>query len=138
MRSTTLEAFKRTPKQRKRLVVLGATGAGKSTLLNILAGHKYAADVSDATKDFHFEWILKPDHNTDAAAPDAAAPSHSNAPLFETAASAASVTKKTALANLSFLGDPARPFTAVDTPGHDDSEAADIDSPAARERLGGC
>ena len=29
-----------------------------------------------------------------------------------------------------------KPFTAIDTPGHDDPDGADIDSPEAREALG--
>ena len=48
-----------------------------------------------------------------------------------------SCTKKTSYANLSWFGDRGKPFTAIDTPGHDDPDGADIDSPEARERRWG-
>mmetsp|Transcript_9812 Transcript_9812/g.32200 ORF Transcript_9812/g.32200 Transcript_9812/m.32200 type:complete len:458 (-) Transcript_9812:399-1772(-) len=57
-------------------------------------------------------------------------------PLFSTEAGSESCTKKTSYANLSWFGDRGKPFTAIDTPGHDDPDGADIDSPEAREALG--
>lgn len=56
-------------------------------------------------------------------------------PLFKTAAGGDSVTKKSAFANLNWFGDAAKPFTAIDTPGHDDPDGADIDSPEVRHKF---
>jgi len=55
--------------------------------------------------------------------------------LFHTESSPCSVTKKTSFANMRWLGDDARPFVAVDTPGQDDTHGASLDSQACRDHL---
>lgn len=117
----TLEDFSRTDTSRKRLVVIGLTGSGKSTLLNVMAGWRF---VQSKETDYEFIWKKKGEGD-DAASP-----------LFDSAASSESVTKVAAFANVDFRGDPDRPLTVVDTPGHDDSAAADIDTQEARDALG--
>lgn len=108
---TTLEDFKRMKPDMKRIIVIGATGAGKSTLLNTLGGWKLQMNKEDAS----LAW----NHPT----------------LFEASFECDSVTKKTAFANLNWLGDEKRKFIVVDTPGIDDSDSADIDDKQSREHL---
>jgi len=158
---STLEDFGRADPSLKRLLVIGCTGAGKSTLLNLMAGWTYVGDV-DAS-DFDFTWVARPEAEESAPAsaeapepPPAAAdddladacdvPAAAGAeptasaspsePLFKTAAGGDSVTKRSAFANLCWFGDSSKVFTAIDTPGHDDPNGADIDSPEAREAIG--
>ena len=116
---TTAEDFERADPAVKRVVLLGCTGAGKSTIGNIIAGWKYVQCAGE-DDEYAFEWR----HPTEGA------------PLFESRADGHSVTSKTAFANVSWLGDAARPAIVVDTPGHDDTAAADLDSAASREKLG--
>jgi len=115
----TLEDFQRCDPDRKRIVLIGCTGAGKSTIANISAGWKLVGKMAE-DGDFDFSW------------------KHSSGedPLFEARASGESVTKKTTFANINWLGDEARPIILCDTPGHDDTATAEIDSAEAREKLG--
>jgi len=126
---TTLEDFTRAPSL-FRLVVIGCTGAGKSTLLNVLAGYSFAQSPPEYT----FKW--KKDGKevpTRAGADGSIVPGV----LFETNDTTDSVTKQTAFANISFRGDADRKVVVVDTPGHDDPAATDLDvSSEARETLG--
>jgi len=115
----TLEDFQRAESERKRVVLIGCTGAGKSTIGNIAAGWRLVGKM-DADGDFEFSWM----HDKDAP------------PLFEARASGESVTNKTSFANINWLGDESRPVILCDTPGHDDTAAAEIDTPEAREKLG--
>lgn len=140
---TTLEDFGRTDPDLKRMVVIGCTGAGKSTLLNIMGGWTFV----QRPPDYEFAWERELPAKAAEAATSAAtaetateqspsAPREPSEPLFESGAGGDSVTKRTSFANLSWFGDEAMPFIAVDTPGHDDPAGADIDSPEAREALG--
>ena len=94
----------------RRVVVIGSTGAGKSTLLNKLCGYKCAPDANE-----QFAWDREP--------------------LFASSDSVESVTKCAAWAKAHWFGDEERPFVVVDTPGHDDPEAAEVDKAEAREVL---
>uniref|UniRef100_A0A7S3U2M3 G domain-containing protein n=1 Tax=Strombidinopsis acuminata TaxID=141414 RepID=A0A7S3U2M3_9SPIT len=95
------------------------------------------ADAPNATADDDLADACDDTSPTTSAetAPDAPA-ARTAEPLFKTASGGDSVTKKSAYANLCWFGDESKPFTAIDTPGHDDPDGADIDSPEAREALG--
>eukprot|EP00928_Gymnodinium_smaydae_P090118 TRINITY_DN73967_c0_g1_i1.p1 TRINITY_DN73967_c0_g1~~TRINITY_DN73967_c0_g1_i1.p1 ORF type:complete len:441 (+),score=99.65 TRINITY_DN73967_c0_g1_i1:37-1359(+) len=112
---TTLEDFRRADPSLRRIVVLGCTGAGKSTLMNVLGGWK----LQQGPPDYDFRWEAK----------------NGRAPLFSADIGAESVTQKVQFANLEWFGDEHRPFTAVDTPGHDDSEATDLENPDTLAKL---
>lgn len=116
---TTLEDFERAPTS-YRMVVIGCIGSGKSTLLNVLSGHKFVQCIQSGNYDF--VWKGK-DGTTDPEL------------LFETRASTDAVTKKTAFANIDFLGDENRPLLVVDTPGHDDPSGADLSTQEARDAV---
>eukprot|EP00928_Gymnodinium_smaydae_P016894 TRINITY_DN16409_c0_g1_i1.p2 TRINITY_DN16409_c0_g1~~TRINITY_DN16409_c0_g1_i1.p2 ORF type:complete len:470 (-),score=110.40 TRINITY_DN16409_c0_g1_i1:149-1510(-) len=111
----TLEDFRRADPSLRRIVVLGCTGAGKSSLMNVMGGWH----LEQGPPDYEFAWR----------------PKGGRPPLFNADIGAESVTQKVQLAHLEWLGDDRRPFTAVDTPGHDDSAAAELDSPEARAKL---
>lgn len=113
---TTLEDFSRAEPSSRRLVVVGLTGAGKSTLLNVMSGWRF---IQSKETDYQFVWKEK----------------DGKPPLFASAASSESVTKVAAFANVHFRGDEERPCIVVDTPGHDDSNAADIETQASRDAL---
>ena len=139
---TTLEDFSRTDAQKKRLIVIGCTGSGKSTLLNVVGGWRY---VQSKETDYQFIWQKKAKRKAAAKKPsggggdgdDEGEPEEELLdPLFESAASSDSVTKKTAFANVEFRGDPERELIIVDTPGHDDPAGNELDSKEAREALG--
>jgi hypothetical protein len=106
----TLEDFGRIEPELRRLVVIGCTGAGKSTLLNKVCGYRCAPD-----DDEQFAW--------------------DRPPLFASSDSVESVTKCTSWAKGEWFGDEAKPFVVVDTPGHDDPEAAEVDRDEARALL---
>ena len=109
-----MEDFGRIP-EKKRMVIIGCTGAGKSSLLNVLAGCKMVQFEDD--EEAEVQWVGKPK-------------------LFEAKASVNACTRKAAFANVGFLGNPARKFVAVDTPGQDDTEGIDITDPKVQEMLG--
>jgi len=116
---TALEDFQRSDPELKRIVFIGCTGAGKSTMGNIAAGWRLVGKMDD-DGDFDFSWKHE----------------EGKEPLFPEGASGESTTKKTAFANIHWLGKSARPCILVDTPGHDDTETADIESEEAREKIG--
>jgi len=118
---STLEDFTRADPEKKRLVVIGCTGSGKSTLLNVMGGWRF---VQSKDTDYQFVWQKKGEGEENTSA------------IFESAASSDSVTKKASFANLDFRGDSSRQLIVVDTPGHDDSAAGEIDSKEARDVLG--
>jgi GTP-binding protein EngB required for normal cell division len=116
---TTNEEFSRAPPELKNLVVIGCTGAGKSTLLNRLAGLKK-------------EWVEPKNEDDDWEL------EYKQEPLFKSEAATEGVTEFTAFANVNYFGDESRPFTIVDTPGHNDPEGINIDDEnrgAARQKL---
>ena len=125
---STLEDFTRADRDRKRLVVIGCTGSGKSTLLNVIGGWRY---VQSKETDYEFLWQKKHKKLSDADGDSVALD-----PLFESAASSDSVTKRSAFANVDYRGDPQRELIVVDTPGHDDPAGNEIDSQEARDVLG--
>ena len=112
----TLEDFQRCPLEPPRLVVIGCTGAGKSTLLNVLDGNLFlqSGGASDA-KGYQWRWREEP--------------------VFYASHGCRAVTKITSYANLFFMGDPGRPFVAIDTPGHDDTEGERLESKESRDTL---
>ena len=118
---STYEDFTRADPGRKRLVVIGCTGSGKSTLLNVLSGWRF---VQSKETDYEFKWQTKGEGEGAAH------------PIFESAISNDSVTKKTVFANVHFRGDSERELIVVDTPGHDDPVGCELDSKEAREALG--
>lgn len=113
---STLEDFRRAHPDFRRVVVIGCTGSGKSTMLNVIGGWR----LVQRPPDYTFEW------EADAAG---------TRPIFKAAAGSHSVTNRTEFANLCWFGMPDRPFIAVDTPGHDDSRAADITQQECRVAL---
>lgn len=124
---STLEDFTRADTSKKRLVVIGCTGSGKSTLLNVMAGWRF---VQSPETDYQFLWKkkqVKKDGDAVAVELD---------PIFESAASSDSVTKKAAFANIHYRGQEDRELIVVDTPGHDDPAGNEIDSQEARDALG--
>jgi len=112
---TTKEDFARADRTCKRMVIIGNSGAGKSTLLNIMGGWRFEQQPDD-----EFLWR----HGTEAS------------PLFKADVGAAGCTQKSAFANLHYLGCRHRAFIAVDTPGFDDPDTANIEEDESRERLG--
>lgn len=108
---STLEDFERAPPEPPRIVALGCTGAGKSTLLNVLGGNRLLLQEGARQR-----WRREP-------------------LLFESSHGCRAVTRAASYANAHFLGDPARPCVLVDTPGHDDTEAVDLDDEASRDLL---
>merc|ERR1719291_1571536 len=140
----TLEDFTRMDDQLKRVLVIGCTGAGKSTLLNVMGGWRFVQ--RKVGKNYDFVWENKP--AAESKPPVEPAEGHKEAgaaaegetqegvqPLFQSGCGSDSVTDETAFAHLSWFGDAEKPFIAIDTPGHDDSAGADIDSPEARNKL---
>jgi hypothetical protein len=94
------EDFSRMVPGLKRMMVIGTTGAGKSTLGNKLAG-------------FRYEWVeAENKHEWTCDRQDL---------LFLCKAGAKSVTLDTSYANMNYLGDAARKFIYIDTPGHNDT-----------------
>ena len=126
---STLEDFTRTDPSTKRLVVIGCCGSGKSTLLNVLAGWRY---VQSKETDYQFLWQKK--KRTVGEGENALVEELD--PLFQSAASSDSVTKKSSFANISYRGQADRELIVMDTPGHDDPAGNEIDSKEARDALG--
>lgn len=111
----TLEDFQRCPLEPHRLVVIGCTGAGKSTLLNVLDGNRFLQSTEEAKDGYRWWW--------------------ENEPVFHASHGCRAVTKLTSYANMQFMGDAERPFVAVDTPGHDDTEGDRLESQESRDTL---
>lgn len=111
----TKEDFSRTDPDLRRVVFIGCTGSGKSTLLNIMGGWRYV----QRPPDYDFTWES----------------ASGQAPIFAASAGSQSVTSRTEFACLHWQGNEQRPFIAIDTPGHDDTESADLSDPSCRDRL---
>ena len=105
---TTNEDFGRMNDSLKKLLVLGCTGSGKSTLLNKLTGFKLEWDENNSK----LVW----DRN----------------PIFESNHSVDSVTKNVSYANINPFIESYKTMIVVDTPGHDDSDASDINIKKSR------
>lgn len=108
----TREDFSRADPTLRRVVFIGCTGAGKSTLLNVIGGWRYV----QAPPDYETKW-------------------EPSEPVFKASAGGHAVTCRTEFANLRWFGNEQRCFIAIDTPGHDDTEATDLADAASRDRL---
>lgn len=118
---TTNEDFTRMNPKWKRLLILGCTGSGKSTLLNKLAGYKLKWDET-LTK---LKWTT--------------------CPLFESHHGVESITKIVSYGNIvldveDVEDQPSQETTltnliVIDTPGHDDSHAVNLEQKESRDKL---
>eukprot|EP00929_Paragymnodinium_shiwhaense_P019466 TRINITY_DN13259_c0_g2_i1.p1 TRINITY_DN13259_c0_g2~~TRINITY_DN13259_c0_g2_i1.p1 ORF type:complete len:424 (+),score=60.05 TRINITY_DN13259_c0_g2_i1:79-1350(+) len=98
-----------------RLLVIGATGSGKSTLLNAMGGWQLVQNSAS----YEYEWRLQGGRK----------------PPFHCDFSTQSITELASFCNLYWRGKKRRPFLAVDSPGCNDTKAAQLHTAEARDRL---
>jgi len=112
---STMEDFRRADPTLKRMLVVGSSGAGKSTLLNIIGGWNFVQQPPD----YDLVW----EHRDGKSL------------LFKAEVSSRAVTEKTEFAHLSWFGNQARPFTAIDTRGLDDPDFTEIQQDEVRDKI---